>query len=695
MRASLPFTRFGAVVVLGFAIEAHGAQAQRTPEVVVSGTRFESPVSDLAVNASVITKEEIARSTARNLPDLLRSRAGIMTRDLFGNNGDRATVDLRGFGATAKQNTLILVDGQRISDPDLDSVQWSSVPLEMIERVEILRGSGAVQYGDGASAGVINIVTRGPGPEGNRASGTARFGSWDTYDLSTQLEAAGKAAALSIFAQNYRSNGYRDNNENRQTNVALTGTWAGSALDATLRLALDRQGTRLPGARLVQPSAGIDLVSTDRRGTATPLDYAQKDGNQATLDLHWQLGAGEFILGLGYRDKEQRSNFDFSGFPDYRDIDLNVWSVQPRYRLRGTALGVAHTFVAGVDLVRWDYRLLRSNAKANIARPINTVDAEQENAAVYLLDTIKVNDDITVTGGARRERQKITTSDFFDPGAPGGAFGSGAPGGEDEPKAWATELGVRMRVAPQMALIARAGRSFRFANVDEIYEVSPTFAQQFQFLKPQRADTYEAGIALGDALPWLRAGVFVMDVDNEIHLDPFSTGVGNRNMPPLRRKGFELEAQREVLPALSLSAAYTYTQAKFREGTLPGSPFTQQNVQVADRTVPLVPRNKLNVAAQWRMAAQTEFRAETRYVGEQFMENDEGNTLGRQIPSYTVTDVKVSHRVGKLRLSAAIDNLFDRKYYTYAVRSQFVPDRFNAYPLPERSFWLTLEYSGL
>jgi len=677
----------------GIAVEARGAQPQQAPEVVVSATRFETPLNALAINASVITADDIARSTARNLPDLLRSRAGITSRDLFGNNGASATVDIRGFGAAASQNTLILVDGRRLTDPDLSTVQWSSIPLEMIERVEILRGSGAVQYGDGASAGAINIITRGAGREGTRAGGLARAGSWDTYEVAGHLQAVGKEAGLGIFAQNYQSNGYRDNNHNRQSNVALSGTWSGSALDASLRLALDRQGIRLPGARTVQPSAGIDQLGSDRRGTSTPLDYAQRDGNQATLDLQRQLGAGEFILGLGYRNKEQRSYFDFSGFPDYRDIDLGVYTVQPRYRMRSDALGMAHSIVVGVDLARWDYQLLRSNAASNIGRPINTVDADQDNAGVYVLDTIKVTEDVSLTAGARREWQRLSASDVFDAGAPGGAFGSGAPAGDDSFKAWAGEIGVRVRVAPQTALIARAGRSFRFANVDEIYESSPAFSQQFQFLQPQTAETYELGVALGEQLPWMRAALYLMDVDNEIHLDPFSTGVGNRNMPPIRRRGFELEAHRDVLPVLGLTLAYSYTQATFREGTLPGSPFTQQNVQLADRTVPLVPHNKLNVAAQWRVTSATEVRAEMRYVSSQFMENDEGNTFGRKIPAYTVTDVKLTQRAGKLRISAAIDNLFGRKYYTYAVRSQFVADRFNAYPLPERAFWLTLEAS--
>ena len=77
------------------------------------------------------------------------------------------------------------------------------------------------------------------------------------------------------------------------------------------------------------------------------------------------------------------------------------------------------------------------------------------------------------------------------------------------------------------------------------------------------------------------------------------------------------------------------------------------------------------------------------------MENDEGNTFDRRIPDYTVADVKLQHRIGAWAASIGIANLFDRKYYAYAIRSQFVPDRFNAYPLPERSFWIALEYNGL
>ncbi|MCC6531941.1 MAG: TonB-dependent receptor [Burkholderiales bacterium] len=678
-------------------LHAHaGAQQHRAPEVIVSATRFADTIDRIAVNASVITAEEIARSAARTLPELIGSRAGIFARDLYGNNAALAQLDMRGFGATAAQNTLILVDGRRLNDVDQSGVQWSSIPLDAIERIEILRGSGAVQYGDGASAGVINIVTRHPARAGKRASGALRYGSWDTRELSASLNAFGEQAGAHAFVRNYDSGGYRDNNRQRQSNLALNGTWSGSAADATLRLAADRQGLRLPGPRTVQPSAGIDQLATQRRQAATPLDYAQRDGNQATLDLRWSLGRdGELALGLGYRDKAQRSYFDFGGFPDYRDIDLDVLSLQPRYRWRGSIFAARHTFVIGIDLARWDYGLLRANAAGNIGRPFSTVRARQDNDAVYVMDSIQLSERVSINLGARNERRTIAATDAYDAGAPG-AFGSAAPNADDAQHALAYEAGIRVRIANDNVLIARTARSFRFANVDEIYETAPLGAQEFQFLRPQHARTYEIGMQVGGAAPWLQASLFRMDVSDEIHLDPFSSGVGNRNLPRLRRSGLELELRRSLTRDIDYSAAYTYTRARFVEGVLPGAVFTQQNVAIAERTVPLVPTHKLDAALDWRMSDRTRLRTEVNYASEQYMENDEGNTLGRKIPAYGTANLKLQHRLaGALTATLGIANLFDRHYYAYAVRSQFVADRFNAYPLPERSFWIGLEYSGL
>ena len=190
----------------------------------------------------------------------------------------------------------------------------------------------------------------------------------------------------------------------------------------------------------------------------------------------------------------------------------------------------------------------------------------------------------------------------------------------------------------------------------------------------------------------VRAALYTMEVRDEIHLDAFSNGIGNTNLPPSRRRGLELDGQWLATKAVTLGAAYSYIDAQFREGVLPGSAFSQLNVQLAGRSVPLVPRNKLSVNAAWAISANTRLSAVANYVGAQFMDNDEGNTLGVKIPAYTVVDMKLSYRRGPWRAGLAVNNLLGKSYYNYAVRSQFVADRYNVYPLPERNFSVNVAY---
>jgi iron complex outermembrane receptor protein len=328
-----------------------------------------------------------------------------------------------------------------------------------------------------------------------------------------------------------------------------------------------------------------------------------------------------------------------------------------------------------------------SNSQANITQPFNTVDATQENSAIYLYNTTQLTPRLTLVAGARGERYKISASDFYDPTAPG-AFGSGAPAGDQAESQYAYELALRYQFAAEWAAVGRVGRSYRFANVDEIYEFSgpPQFSREFQFLLPQTAQSYEAGLERRTASGALRATFFNIDVTDEIHLDVFSAGIGNTNLPPTRRRGLEIEAQQALGRTLQLTGSYTYTEAKFLEGTL-------SNVMIAGKTVPLVSRHKLNAGGSWAVASRTRLNALVTYVSSQFMDNDEGNTLGVTIPAYTVADLKLVWQEGGWRVSAAVNNLLNEQYYNYAVRSQFVADRYNAYPLPERNFTMTAEYT--
>ena len=137
-----------------------GVSAGPLEEIVVTATRYPQQLDSIPANVSVISAADIEASVARNIPDLLRAEAGLHVNDITG-NGQTYTVDIRGFGETAGLNTLVLVDGRRITSADLSGTDWTVIPLDRVDRIEIIRGSrSSVIYGDNASGGVINIITR-------------------------------------------------------------------------------------------------------------------------------------------------------------------------------------------------------------------------------------------------------------------------------------------------------------------------------------------------------------------------------------------------------------------------------------------------------------------------------------------------------------------------------------------------------
>ncbi|MDH3986218.1 MAG: TonB-dependent receptor plug domain-containing protein, partial [Gammaproteobacteria bacterium] len=214
-------TRFSVFLAAALVLTASSgfAETEQSENILVTATRLDPDNSKARGNTTVITAADIEKSTARTLPQLLGREAGVLTRSLYGNNATGATVDIRGFGAASTQNTLILLDGRRLNDIDLSSVDFSVIPLENIERIEITRNSGAVLYGDGAVGGAINIITRQPEMAGTSASIKAGAGNLDTQQLDAQL--SHNSGPLSVFlgAHGVSSDGYRDNNSLEQKNL--------------------------------------------------------------------------------------------------------------------------------------------------------------------------------------------------------------------------------------------------------------------------------------------------------------------------------------------------------------------------------------------------------------------------------------------------------------------------------------------
>ena len=104
-----------------------------------------------------------------------------------------------------------------------------------------------------------------------------------------------------------------------------------------------------------------------------------------------------------------------------------------------------------------------------------------------------------------------------------------------------------------------------------------------------------------------------------------------------------------------------------------------------------MPRDSANAGFSWQLARATRLTGVARYVGRQFYDNDQTNTFPSQMPAYATADLKVIHVSGKLALGVTINNLFNKPYYSYAIRNS-AGTSFNAYPQAGRTFLLSAEY---
>lgn len=669
MKQKLISVALSGAIALPFAVYAD----EPMELTIVTPTRFAAAPESSSVDVTVITASDIEKSAAKTLPELLAQHAGIQVRSNDG-TPDMA-IDLRGFGMTGNQNTLVLLDGQQLNEIQLTSIRWSAIPLASIERIEIINGSGAVLYGGGATGGTINIITKHPS-KAMRGNAGIGLGSYGAKEWQLAISGSGEHVGMRVTASGLDSSNYRANNNIAQSKLeADLRTDAGHG-EATLKFGADTQNLRYPGVRTVDPSTGLNQLVTDPRGTSTPLDYGKRDGGHVSLGTSQQFDFGQLAGELSYRDTKQQAYFDAFG-GSYLDTNLNLLSFTPRVKIPYQLGESGNEMIVGVDLADWNYDSIRATSPATTGTPTAHILAKQYNRALYVQNTTQLGADTKLTLGVRSQRVDYQASDAANPAT----YASGNQGRT----ANAYELGLRHNLNQDLSLFGRIGRSFRVATVDEIFDQygGPLSDSKITILEPQTSQDSEAGIDYKSVDNKVRAALFQMNLNNEIHYNAIT--FTNMNLSPTRRYGLELEGTHNYTATLAVTAAYSYTVAKFREGTYGG-------VNVSGNDIPLVPRQRLALSSSWKVSEQNTLNANAVYVGEQHFDNDQANTFGQKMPTYVTVDMKLSHRDGSWLLAAAVNNLFDRRYFTYGVASTFTPGRYNAYPMQERNFSLNATY---
>jgi iron complex outermembrane receptor protein len=633
---------------------------------------------------SVITADDIAHSPAQSIQEIIAQTPGVQLTSLFGGvNGVGTTVDLRGFGAFATANSLVLINGRRLNDIDMAGVDLSTIPRDSIERIEITRGnSGAVLYGDNAVGGVINIVTKtgvGGPPAAIRAEGGG--GSFNQRLASVSSAVNYGPWSASFYGNGFKSDGYRVNNALDQRNGIGNINYSTPDLTAFLTISGDDQKLGLPGGRFVDPSIGLNELVTNRRGTKTPFDYANKQGANANAGFTKTLWNGaELIVDGGVRDKKQQAGF-FGAMPvpsfssSYIDTTLQTWSLTPRLSIKNAILGIPSNILTGVDYYDATYHSNRSQFRG--FPPIHVYDLSQQTLAGYWQQTIGLLPMTDFSYGARAQNTHLNARDRFDPMAPG-AFDTQANPLDSSETQYALHLGFEHRFNDVFSVFGRAARAFRTPDVDERVASGPAFDAFFNpipgnfKLKTQTSQDIEGGFRIKAGMFQMQSSIYEMDLVNEIHFDPVN--FFNVNLDPTRRYGSETSTSVRVSDSVLLRSGFAYTRAIFREGPFAGN------------DVPLVSRYTANAGVTWNVWQNyLVVDATVRGWSERRMDNDQPN---RQplIPANATVDFKLSGQYEHFFWSLSVNNVLNALYYDYAVASTFTDGRFSAYPLPGRTY---------
>ena len=625
-------------------------------------------------SSSIISAEDIARSPASSLQDILAIQPGVQTWSTFGAvNGAGTTVDLRGFGAAAASNTVVLINGRRLTDVDLAGVDFSAIPRDSIERIEITRGnSGAVLYGDGAVGGVVNIVTKSGAelPPAARLGGG--YGSFRQREGNVSANASSGPFAASVFANAVNSDGYRVNNALQQRNAVGDFRYAVDGGTVYANISADDQKLGLPGARRV--TLTTSEIETDRTGATTPTAFADKQGVSATLGYTRTLLNGlELIIDGGVRQKKQQAFSSISGFNTSDDRSLVTYSFTPRFIAQGNVFGLPSKVIAGLDF--YD-ATLHANRGAKLSDPpVHRYALMQRSLGLYWQNTVGVTPNTDVSWGARLQQTTLTARDRFDPGAPGAfIFDAQAVPLRSTEVQHALHLGAEHRLNEAVTVFGRVARSFRTPNVDERIGVL-SFPVDFN-LRTQTSRDMEAGVRLHAGALDVQSSVYDMRLTNEIHFNP--SVFANINLDPTRRYGSETSAALRVSETLTLKGGVAYTRSVFREGPFAGN------------DVPLVSRWIGSGAVSWNIfARRLVFDAVVRYIGERRMDNDQKN-FQPLIPAHALVDVRLGGEYQNLFWSFSVQNIFDEQYFDYAVASPTTFGTYNAYPQPGRTFLVRL-----
>jgi iron complex outermembrane receptor protein len=211
-----------------------------------------------------------------------------------------ATIDLRGYGDTASNNVVVLLNGVRLSENEQTVSRTSIIPIESIEHIEIFRGGSSVLFGDGATSGYINIITKSVTDLSVISAGA---GSYQNYQGSFFTSKKVSDVAINVFGQTNSSDGYRDSSNGNSRGIGGVLEWQPNTVTrAGVRLFADSQNNYQPGA-LPLSWQQSNPKSKQQEDYFSHTDY---EGTNSTIYASTKIDEYEYAIDFNFREKETR-----------------------------------------------------------------------------------------------------------------------------------------------------------------------------------------------------------------------------------------------------------------------------------------------------------------------------------------------------------------------------------------------------
>lgn len=609
-----------AAVGAAVSVMAQGVWAQETvgQTVVVSATRVDMQDQDAPYASEVHTREDIERSGVSSLYEYLAQQTSLQVTPSYGNRYT-PQISMRGYGnANGHQNVVISVDGRRLNNIDMAPQLIGSISLADVERIEITKGSGSVLYGDGATAGTIQIYTKAR----DGASLDAYAGNYGARGAVASAGIVRDRFDLSATLDHSRFGGFSDKDPSGHRDQSEANTWrfaaGGKPVDA-LRLDFEagasRIDTRYPSSLSLTQFQTDPGMNKGRNYTRQKLDTD-----------HWSLGADyalnpEWRLSAQHHDEDKMSKYPVSGWTsDYRYLSDEI---ALQFSRGGLALN------AGVH--RFDGERSQSDSVTT-----------KENLGWYVQGQYAL-DALTLSGGVRRERVEYA----YKPDA-GKSLDA-----DDSLTSW--EVGANYRIDPALSVFATYSDAFLTPDIDRFFSTDwDTYEVIFNgFIEPAQARTVTVGLNHLTDRNRLKLSVFHARLENEIYLEPIS--YMNTNIDKSHKYGVEVQDSLQITPNVTGLVNYAWTRAIIdREADGGGAydgkelPGVSRHSLVAGFNVRVTDRGNLNLSHTWRSKA--------------WAADDFDNNNAQKQRAYQSTDVAYRHRVTEdAEFYAAVSNLFDRE----------------------------------